>query len=702
MEAVECGAASLAIVLAFYGLYVPLEDLRVACGVSRDGATAASVMRAARRHGMECRGFQKDIKDLKEVDGPFIVFWAFQHFLVVERLVTRFGRSSVYINDPEGGRRRISMEEFDISYTGIVLTLAPGPEFRRGGHKPSAIADLSKRWSGSGGLFGVVGVASLLLVVPGIAAAGFTRFFIDDILGQQKSFLPLAVVMITIALLVLVLTVIQQSNLVRLSARLSAHSGAVFFKHMLSLPVDFFLQRQAADLGRRVRSNNTIADILSRDVAATAVNMVLLVFYAIVLLTYDVVLAVVGMAVALLNLVVLRLVSRARKDSVAQLRSDRGKLLATSFNAVKQIETIKASGAEASVFERWSGFQGKVVTGEQRLGGPTALLTAVPPFLATFNAGLILLIGGLQVMDGSMSLGLLVAFIGLLASLTAPITQMSNLGERMQDITADLARISDVERYPSATLATPFDPDGFERLSGAAQLVDISFGYSPLAAPIIESLSLDLLPGRRTALVGGSGSGKSTVGKLLAGLVEPRGGEILLDGRPHNEITREELALSLAYVDQDAVLFEGTIRENVTLWDPTVSDEEVAAALRDAAIHDLVLTLPKGLRSPVEEGGRNFSGGQRQRLAIARALVRRPTLLILDEATSALDAETERKVDDNLRQRGCACLIIAHRLSTVRDSDEIIALKDGAIVERGTHRELMGLVGEYHRLVTSA
>ena len=705
IEAVECGAAALSIVLGHYGRYEPLERLRTLCGVSRDGSKAVNILRAARSLGLSARGLQTELDELRTLPLPAILFWNFNHFVVLEGFGSRFGRAQVHLNDPASGRRTVPMAELDRSFTGVVLVLEPTEGFVAAGRPASAVEGLLARRRSTGGLLALVLAASLLLVLPGLAAPAYIRVFVDSILmghGSHALLLPLLGVMAALAVCSTALTWLQQTNLLRIESRLALSSASRFMRHLLRLPVEFFTQRQPAEVARRVQSNDQVAQVLSRDVATTVVNLLLVVFYAVLLVRYEQLLAAVGIGLAGLNIAVLHRVSRMRADGVVRLRADRGKLVATSFATLSQIETVKATGSENDAFARWAGFQAKVETGRQQLGLPTAVLSTVPPLLSMASSGLILLLGGLRAVDGTLSVGLLLAFQSLLLSFTRPVADLTSLGSRVQDVGADLLRLQDVERYPqAANLHSDETPAGHRRISGYLQVRDVTFAYGPLSPPLLQGFHLDLSPGRRVALVGGSGSGKSTVGRLIAGLYEPQSGSLLFDGRPRAAYSRRAFAASVAFVDQELFLFEGTVRENVTLWDASVPDESIVAALKDANVYDVVARRPGGLGAPVLEGGKNFSGGQRQRLEIARALVTNPALLVLDEATSALDTETEWRVDDALRRRGCACLIIAHRLSTVRDCDEIIVLEHGTVVERGTHPSLSARGGAYAHLVSA-
>ncbi|MFJ3947671.1 NHLP family bacteriocin export ABC transporter peptidase/permease/ATPase subunit [Streptomyces griseoaurantiacus] len=702
MEAVECGAASLAMVLGHYGRHVPLEELRIACGVSRDGSRASNLLKAARSYGLTAKGMQMDTAALAEVAAPAVLFWEFNHYVVYDGTGRRFGRRGVFVNDPGKGRRFLPREDFDTSFTGVVLVMEPGENFRKGGRRPGVFGALPARLRGTAGTLPAAVLASLLLVVVGAAVPALSRTYVDTFLiGGQTS--PLGVLFTSMAacvLLTVVLTWLQQANLLRGRLISSTLSSARFLRHLLRLPVTFFAQRSPGDLVQRLGSNDAVAETLARDLAAAGVDAVVVVLYALLLYTYDPQLTAVGIGVALLNVVAMRVVVRLRATRTAKLRADTARLTNTAYTGLQLIETMKATGGEDGYFRTWAGQHATTLEEQQRLGVPSAWLGVVAPTLATLNSALILWIGGLRAVEGHLSVGLLVAFQALVARFTAPLTRLNGVAGRVQDFAADVARLKDVESFRADPLHTRgADGASTRRLQGHVELENVSFGYSPLDAPLLTGFDLSVGPGRQVALVGGSGSGKSTVSRLIAGLYAPWEGVIRIDGRRLEDIPRGALAASVSFVDQDVFLFEGSVRDNVALWDPSVPDEAVVAALRDAALYDVVARRPGGVHSRVEQDGRNFSGGQRQRLEIARALVRDPSILVLDEVTSALDAETEQIVMDNLRRRGCACVVIAHRLSTVRDSDEIVVLERGTVVERGRHTDLLAAGGTYAALV---
>ncbi len=704
MEAVECGAAALATVLAHFGRWVPLEELRLACGVSRDGSKASNMVKAARAYGLEAKGYKREPQSLRVVQPPAIVHWNFNHFVVLEG----FRKGRVHLNDPAVGPRTVSEEELDQAFTGVVLTFRPGPEFRRGGAPPQLLPALKRRLAGSRAALAFVLLAGLALVVPGLVLPVFSKAFIDGVLleGRRDWMTPLLLGMAAAALLLGALTWLQQTYLLRLETRMAVAGASRFFWHVLRLPTEFFSQRYAGDVSSRVGINDRVAQLLSRDLATNALGTVMIVFFAAVLFRYDVLLTSIGIAAASANVAALRWVSRRRVDGSRRLLQDQGKLMGTAMGGLQTIETLKATGGEADLFVRWSGYQAKVVNGRQQLERYTQLLDAVPPLLAALNTALILGIGGLRVMDGALTLGGLVAFQLLMGSFITPINRLVSLGGRLQTVEGDMNRLDDVLRYPidpgvAGAVGEQVPAGQPAQLAGSLALSGVAFGYSRLDPPLIAGLDLALAPGSRVALVGGSGSGKTTVAKLVTGLYRPWEGEILFDGQPRGAVPPPVMAASLAWVDQSLFLFEGSVHDNLTLWDSTIPLPEIVAAAKDACIHEDVAARPGGYDSPVQEGGANWSGGQKQRLEIARALVGRPSILVLDEATSALDPATEQRIDENLRRRGCTCLIVAHRLSTIRDADEILVLEHGKVVQRGTHDQLKEMDGPYARLISA-
>jgi len=519
---------------------------------------------------------------------------------------------------------------------------------------------------------------------------------------------PLLLVMVATMLITSAATWLQQHYLLRFETKLSVATSGQFLWHVLRTPMTFFTQRSSGDIGSRVASNDNIASMLSGQLATTALSLLTSVFYLAVLFSYDAVLAVVALVAALLNVVALRAVGKHRAVGNRKLQADQGNLVGTTMYGLQSIETLKAGGNESDFFTRWAGFQAKVVTGTGELAVPSLLVNSVPTVLTALTTVAILWIGGLRVMDGVLTIGALMAFQTLASSFMAPVTQLVGLGATVQMLEADMNRLDDVLQYPidpqlapGAEQGTMADAARMVKLSGEIELRNVTFGYSRLEPPLITDFSLTVRPGERVALVGGTGSGKSTVARLVTGLQEPWSGEVLFDGHPRRAFPRRVLTDSIGLVDQEIFLFDGTLRDNLTMWDATLPEARIVQAANDACIHDDIAARPGGYDGRVDEGGRNFSGGQRQRLEIARALVGDPSIVVLDEATSALDATTEKRVDDNLRRRGCTCLIVAHRLSTIRDCDEIIVLERGVVVQRGTHDELKAIDGAYARLIAS-
>lgn len=710
MEAVECGAACAGMILAFHGRHVALEELRIACGVSRDGSKASNIVRAARRYGLEARGLRTEPAMLAQLPRPVILHWNFNHFVVLEEI----RRGHVFLNDPAHGPRRVSQEELDQAFTGIALTFRPGPEFRPSAKPEGALGALLARLRGSRGAVAFVVLLALLLVGPGLLTPAFSKVFVDEILvGEAIAWMrPLLFAMLLAITLTFGLTFLQREFLLRFETRLAVTGAANFIWHVLRLPISFFAQRYGGEVGARAGINDRIATILSGDLAVSFVGALTVAFYAAAMLRYDVWMGTVGLLAAAMNVVFLYWMGRERKDANQRLLQERGKLMGVAMGGLQTIETLKASGTESDFFSRWAGHHAKMLNAQQYLGVRAQLLAVAPPALAALASATVLGLGASRVIDGRLTMGALVAFQGLLAGFLSPVGRFVALGGTLQESHGDMRRLQDVlnartdvaavssRRIPES--ASPGCPPRSLRLTGRITLDNVVFGYSPLDAPLIDGLSLDIVAGECVALVGGSGSGKSTLARLICGLYVPWHGQVLFDGTPRDEHDPLALATSIGYVDQEIFLFEGTVRENIALWDETVPEPSIVAAAKDACLHDTIAVRAGGYRALVEEAGRNFSGGQRQRMEIARALSARPSVLVMDEATSALDAETERIVSENVRRRGCTCVIVAHRLSAVRDADRIIVLEKGRIVEEGAHDVLVEQNGPYRRLMELA
>ncbi|MDZ8092418.1 MAG: NHLP family bacteriocin export ABC transporter peptidase/permease/ATPase subunit [Nostoc sp. DedQUE05] len=733
MEAVECGAAALGIILSYYGRIVPLAKLREECGVSRDGSKAFNIIKAAKNYGLNAKGLKLSLENVKTTRLPYIAFWNFNHFLVVEG----YSKKRVYLNDPANGRRTVSWEEFDRAYTGVVLTMEPGADFQKGGKKNHILSALSSRLQNSRVTILFCLLAGLLLTLPRLAVPAFSQVFIDEILIQDRQdwLRPLLLGMLLTTLLRAFLARLRLTYLRRLMVKLSVSTSGHFLWHILRLPIGFYDQRFAGEISSRVQLNDRVAEVLSGSLATTVIDAVMMVFYLLIMIQYDQLLSAIAVGFALINILALLFLSQTRVDTNMRLAQEYGKVGGVTISGIQTIETIKASGLESDLFARFAGYYAKALNAQQQLGLQTQILTTLPTILTALTTASILLVGGLQVMNGNLSIGMLVAYQSLTLSFLEPVNSLVNFGSTLQTLEADLNRLDDVLQnpvdlevesgkgaalrlrsvteeqrsrgeliasLPHAQCPMPNAPCPMWQLQGNVELRNVTFGYSRVESPLIENLSLIVKPGQRIALVGGSGSGKSTVAKLICGLYQPWDGEICFDGVERSQIKRSVLANWLAMVEQDIFLFAGTVRENITLWDSTIPEADLVQACQDAAIHDAIASMPGKYDFELIEGGMNISGGQRQRLEIARALVRNPTILVLDEATSALDAETELIINRNLQQRGCSCIVVAHRLSTIRDCHEIIVLEQGKIVQRGTHEELWQQGGTYVRLLHAA
>ena len=701
----ECGAACLGSVLAYFGRWVSFAELGDKCEVSRDGSTAAGIVRAARHYGLECLGRSAQVHQLKKMPLPLILFWEFNHFLILEG----FDRNHFFLNDPATGRRKLSTEEFTKSFAGVALQFKPGPEFQRGGIRSNILKRLLLWLRGAWGAPAYALTCGLLLALLALVTPAILHIFVDRVLGEHEPWgLLLAGVMAAAAILVYGLTWLKQRCLSRLAIRISVTFGNRCLSQLFRLPVGYFNHRLVGDLAARVLSIDRIANGVSKHFLGVLIEIAMSVVFLAVMLTYDPTLAMIVLGLAMLNAALTRVITHMRTDETHALRREQGLLVGIGMVMLNQMSRLRMTAMDDRFFSRWSGHQARDLAVRQRFSELSHVNAALPGLFMFLGNAAVLAFGATQVMAGELTLGALVAFYVVAAMFLDPVGRFVEFANEGQALETEMRRLDDItetsedssltrRRRSSEAVATL---NGRLQLAGQVELRGVTFGYNRGRPPLIKDFNLLIKPGQRVAVVGPSGSGKSTLSRLVSGLYHPWSGEILFDGRPRHEIPEEVLCRSLSMVDQHVVLFSGTVSENVTLWNPSVPDDHVVAAARDACIHDEILRRPLGYGMQVIEGGINFSGGQRQRLEIARALVSNPTVLILDEATSALDAATEESVDNALRRRGCSCLIVAHRLSTVRDCDEIIVLEKGVEVQRGTHDELMtDEAGLYCRLV---
>ena len=702
MESVECGAASLAMILASFGRWVPLEKMRQECGVNRDGSNAANILRAAKNFGCEAKGFRWKADTLRNKQTfPLIIHWEFNHFVVLEGIIG----DVAYLNDPAMGRRTVAWEDFRTSYTGIAMSFKPAENFKREGQAYSVVKAISKKLAQDKSAMIFMMLIGAAMIFPGLASPVFSQIFLDDILsGKHPDWMPkLCLAMGGTIILTGILNVMRIILLTRWQEKLKIADSSRFFWHVLRLPMTFFQQRYAGEIARRVGLNDSIARVLSDQAATAVLDFFIALFYLALLLQYSVTLTLIGVSFSAVNLIVFFILRRQITDMNKRVQQARGKEFGTAVNGLMMIETIKANGNEGDFFAKWAGYHSKVLLGTQEIQMKSLTMNILPTLLTGLNSALIITIGGFSIMEGVMTAGIFTAFQNLMGRFQEPVNKLVQLGATLQTTEMQMQRLDDVYRqqvdslnYPDENRETHFSGT---RLSGDIELRNVTFGYSPLDPPLLENFNLHIEPGHWVAIVGFSGSGKSTLSKILTGFYEEWSGDVLFDGVKRREIPRDVIVNSLSSVDQDIFQITGTVRENITLFDSSVKKEDVIRAAQDACIHDDILRLDGGYEAKVSEGGLNFSGGQRQRLEIARALANNPSILVLDEATSALDPVTEKIVLDNIRRRGCSCFIVAHRLSTIRDCDEIIVLDRGKVVERGIHRDMMQHDGPYRRLI---
>lgn len=704
MEALECGAACLTMVLAYYSKWVPLEQVRADCGVSRDGSNAKNIMKAARSYGLTAKGYRYEPGTLREKGRfPCIIHWNFNHFVVL----CGFRGGRAYLNDPARGSYAVSMEDFDRAFTGICMMFEPGEGFEPGGRPKSMLEFAKKRLSGAETALLLMLLTTFIIAAAGIIYAAFSRVFLDRLLtGRNEDWLGgFTLALVLVALLRLAAEWIRAIYSLRINGKLAVVGSTSYMWQVLRLPMEFFSQRMAGDIQQRQSANASIAGTLVNVLAPLAVNAVTMLCYLVVMFRYSVPLTLIGVGSIAINFALSRLIAKKRVNMTRVQLRDSGKLAGATVASMEMIETIKSSGAENGFFRRWAGYQASVNTQKVRYEKLSQYLGALPSLVSAITGSVVLMSGVWLTIRGEFTAGMILAFQGFLSSFSAPAMTLVSAGQSIQEMRTQMERVEDVMQYPlDAAYENESELDEateYGKLSGRLVMRDVSFGYSRLAAPLIEHFDLELEPGSRVAFVGASGSGKSTLAKLISGLYQPWSGEILFDGRPMREIDRSVFTGSLAVVDQDIILFEDTIANNIRMWDRSIEDFEVILAARDASLHDDIMQREGGYNYRMAEGGKDFSGGQKQRMEIARVLAQDPTIIILDEATSALDAKTEYEVVKSIKDRGITCIVVAHRLSTIRDCDEIIVLEGGRVVERGTHEQLYALGGAYARLISS-
>lgn len=700
LEMLECGAACLAMIMGYYEKWITLEQARVDCGVSRDGSSARNIVQAARSYGMEVKAYRMEPESLLE-EGPFpcIIHWGFNHFVVLDG----FKKKKAILNDPARGRVVVPWEEFDREFTGICLTFEPGENFEPSGEKKSVWTYIKERMVGTGQAVAFVIMTTTIIALLGVIQPVFSRIFIDRLLtGKNSNWLwPFIIALSIFSGVIILMTWINTIYSLKIQGKMAAVGSSSYLWKILRLPMQFFDQRLPGDLSDRQAANASIAGTLVNTFGPLAINTAMMIFYLVVMLRYNIFLTLIGVSAIFVNMFVSAIITGKRINIQRVQMRDQSKLTSAMLAGISMIETIKASGAEKGYFGRVAGYQASVNAQQVKYTRLNQWLGIVPSICTSLANIAVLGYGIMLVLDGRFTLGMIMAFQGFLTSFTTPASSLISAGQSMQEMITQMERVDDVMSYRNDHWFNDRKKSGrIEKLTGHIKMTDVTFGYSRLAEPLIENFSMEIKPGQKIAFVGRSGCGKSTLTKLLSGLCTQWSGSIEFDGKTIDEIDRDVFVGSLSVVDQDIVLFDDTVAENIRMWDSTIEDFEVLLAAKDAEIYDDIMK-DGGFQKKILEGGRNMSGGQRQRIEIARALAQDPTICILDEATSALDAKTEHDVVQAISNRGITCIVVAHRLSTIRDCDEIIVLDNGKVVERGNHESLMALGGAYSKLVTN-
>ncbi len=702
LEACECGSACLKMILGYYGCFVPSEELRVECGISRDGCSAADIVKAAARYGLRGRGFRKEPEDLREIATPCILHWRFNHFVVLEKI----RGNQVYINDPAVGRHRISMKELDENFTGIVLCFEKTEAFRTRRNERGSLPWLLEKIRPVRKEILFIFLAGLLLIVPGILIPGFTRLFVDNVLLNPGKYWADQILLILLLVFVYqaVFTWLKSAVLTRLRLQTSMKSNYELLQKMLKLPIPFFEQRYPGELAIRLENNDDVSEFVTGSLSDAVLNVVQAAAYLLVMLIASVRLTVLGVAGVLFSIAISALIMKPMRNLSIKLNQDKARTYSMVSAGISIASTIKAQGLENDYAGRTIGAYVNATESEQKIGFVQQVVSVVPDTITSIVTVLILTIGGRMIISGTLTSGTLTSFCMLLSSFSRPVNQMILMTKTITAMRASMMKVRDIEdaREDQIFQAAPVKPDDCPELSGQIEVNSLCFGYHTDAPPVVQNFSLRASPGSRIAIVGASGCGKSTAGKLISGLLHPWSGSVTLNGIRLEEIPHEYLTERMTVVEQSPVIFAGTVQDNITLWQKQVRDEDLMRALKDADAQALVESLPGELEYRLSEGGKNLSGGQRQKLHLARALYKNPAILILDEATSAIDAESEKRIMENLRRRSCTCITVAHRLSTIRNSDLILVMDKGKIVQCGTHEVLMNQDGLYRKLLAQA
>ena len=698
MEAVECGAASLTMILAHFGKWRPLEEVRAACGVSRDGSSAKDILRAARSYGLDAKGFRMSPEAL-EGKQPAIIHWDFNHF-VVFRGFDRKGRAC--LNDPGAGPVKWPMEEFRKHFTGICLTFEPTEKFEKSGQQTSILSYIKNNMRGSDEAFWLTFTFALMTAFVAIITPMFTRIFIDEILSGKNAdwskwfFIGMGALAVYQFFAVIMKTRYSK----RVAGALALKGNKEYLHHLLRLPMPFFAMRHVGDLQQRMHLNQSITHSLVEVLAPQVINIGLLILYIALMASYSFSLTLIGILAALMNLSFVRYFSTRRINLIRSMAQSEGKYFSATISCIDNMESIKAAGAETGFFKYWSGLWARKFNVNGHADEEQTQMALLPVLANGLVNMAVLVLGAYLILKGELTVGMLLAFQGFMGSFLAPVNEIVNASQKIVEMRSQMERVEDVMKYPEDHREAQGEIQQ-GKLGGLLELKHVTFGYSPLQPPLIEDFNLRIEPGHSVAFVGTSGCGKSTLAKLISGLYKPWSGEVLFDGRPIESISNEELTNSVAVIDQNVVLFDDTVAQNIRMWDPSIEDFTVMMACNDAQIRSDIVSRPEGFSTMVVKGGQNFSGGQRQRIEIATALAKEPSVLIMDEATSALDPKTEDEVMRRIRRMGPTQIIVAHRLSTIRDCDEIIVMDQGKILQRGRHEELINQEGFYRHLMQS-